>query len=726
MIETLAGYAEQAQRDNPFLGDGMLRRLKSDLAALGPEASPARRWLIHVNLGKHELRLGRVPEAVAHYREARRQMQASRDAPPLDYDLRTAYETGVAYLRLGENENCVEQRNTESCLFPIRGAGVHRKPNGARQAAREFLDVARRAPPGSWLGLKARWLLNLAHMTLGSYPDGVPESLRIAPRAFESDQPFPRFPEVAASRGLDVFGLAGGVVTEDLDGDGLLDMMISSSDVRGQLRLFKNDGRGGFVERTREANLTGELGGLNLTHGDYDNDGDADVVVLRGGWLRRAGRHLDSLLRNNGDGTFTDVTLEAGLGGAAHPNQTGAFADYDNDGDLDLYLGAETGRASNAASDFGTAEELGYNLHAPGSLFRNDGRGGFTDVAALAGVENLRYAKGVTWGDYDGDRFPDLYVSNLGDANRLYHNNRDGTFTDVAAAAGVERPYASFAAWFWDVDNDGALDLHVNAYGGPRAPADVGAVAASYLGLPHADFELAREYLGDGRGGFREVGAEWGLTDTTFPMGANFGDLDNDGWLDIYLATGYPYYEGLMPNVAYRNREGRGFADVTTAARLGHLQKGHGVAFADLDDDGDQDLLAKMGGAYPGDGYLTALFDNPGSGRHAVQVRLTGTRSNRSAIGARLRLDVIDAGKRRSIFRHVETGASFGSHPLRREIGLGTATRIETLEVYWPTSDLTQRFHDLPADCRIEIVEGQEEYRTVPLRPLGRPAAPSN
>ncbi len=722
MLDLLAQIERDSREANPFLGESMLGRLKADLAQLGSAAEPERRWLIHVNMGMHELRLGRVQAGIEHYLEAWRMMEAATAPVPRPYYLRTAFETGVAFLRLGETQNCVAHGTSESCILPIRDGGVHRNKEGSEQALRYFEDVLAKAEAGSDLALRARWLLNIAHMTLGSYPQGVPAQHLIPQAAFESDEPFPRFPDVAARLKLNTFDLAGGAIAEDFDGDGFLDLLVSSSNTSGQLRYFRNSGDGSFSERTAEAGLVGELGGLNLTHADYDNDGHPDVLVLRGGWFREVGMHPDSLLRNNGDGTFTDVTFDAGLGGVAFPNQVGAFADYDNDGDLDIYLGAETDLKRNPATDYAASSfDTQYNVRAPCSLFRNNGDGTFTDVAAAAGVENLRYTKGVTWGDYDGDRFPDLYVSNLGDRNRLYHNDRDGTFSDVAREKGMEGPIASFATWFWDVNNDGALDLHVNAYGGPTMPADVASVARNYLGLPRQGTELAHLYLGDGKGAFREAAAEWNLTDTTLPMGSNYGDLDNDGWLDFYLATGYPYYEGLVPNVMYRNREGRGFADLTTAGGFGHLQKGHAVVFADLDNDGDQDVFTNIGGAYLGDRYADVLFENPGFPNHWIKVRLVGTRSNRAAIGARLRLDVVEDGARRSIYRHVATGASFGSHPLRREIGIGRATRIETLEVYWPASDSTQRFHDVPSDGMVEIVEGQETYRTVPLRVVSFP-----
>ena len=189
---------------------------------------------------------------------------------------------------------------------------------------------------------------------------------------------------------------------------------------------------------------------------------------------------------------------------------------------------------------------------------------------------------------------PDLYVSVLGGPNRLYRNRGDGSFEDVAPRLGVTGPRQSFPAWFWDFDNDGHLDLFVSSYTGDRG--GLGFVAASYQGYP-GPWEQARLYRGDGDGGFEDVAARSGLTRLQLPMGSNFGDLDHDGYLDFYLGTGYPDYEAVMPNVLYRNLAGRRFVDVSLAAGFGHLQKGHAVAFADLDGDGDLDVFEQMGGA---------------------------------------------------------------------------------------------------------------------------------
>ena len=317
----------------------------------------------------------------------------------------------------------------------------------------------------------------------------------------------------------------------------------------------------------------------------------------------------------------------------------------------------------------------------------------------------------MSWGDYDDDRFPDLYVSILGGPNQLWRNRGDGTFENTTAKAGVEGPRSSFPLWFWDYDNDGHLDIYVSSYRGDRN--GVGLVAASYFGF-EGPWELARLYKGDGAGNFRDVAREVGLTRLHLPMGSNFGDLDNDGFPDFYLGTGYPDYDGQMPNVLYHNEQGRKFTDVSLAAGLGHLQKGHGIAFGDIDNDGDLDVFEQMGGAFPGDPFGDALYQNPGFDNHWLRLKLVGTKSNRSAIGARIRVDVRENGTTRSIYRRVNTGGSFGGNPLTQTVGLGKARTIERVEVYWPTSHIRQTFSDLELDQMYVLTEGKAEAQSVP------------
>lgn len=591
----------------------------------------------------------------------------------------------VANLRLGEQRNCLHDRHRDSCLFPIEGGGVHQDATGSRAALARLNDLLAEMPED----LSVRWLLNLVHMTLGSYPEGVPAPLRLDPSLFAPEADVGRFPDVAAASGSDVFGLAGGAAVEDFDADGRLDIVTSSWGLEDQLRLLRNSGDGRFEDVTIATGLSGEVGGLNLNHADYDNDGRPDILVLRGGWLGRLGGYPPSLIRNRDDGTFEDVTEAAGLL-TEHPGQTGAWADYDGDGWLDLFLGHET--------------REGEEAH-PSQLFRNRGDGTFEEVAAQVGLERLGWVKGAVWGDYDNDGRPDLFVSRLRDQNLLYRNaGPSGSawrFEEVGERAGVGLPHKSFPAWFWDFDNDGWLDLYVASWDG----ATVGRVLAGYLGREERP-ESSRLYRNNGDGTFEDVTEAMRLDRGWLVMGANFGDLDNDGWLDVYLGTGAPDLTSLIPNRMFRNDRGNGFQDVTTSGGFGHLQKGHGVAFGDLDGDGDQDVYANLGGWFAGDGSANALFENPGHGHRWVTLRLIGVEANRFAVGARITLTISTPSGERRIHRLVGTGGSFGSSSLQQEVGLGEAVAIEEIEILWPGSGQRDVLADLPMDRVIEIREG--------------------
>ena len=325
----------------------------------------------------------------------------------------------------------------------------------------------------------------------------------------------------------------------------------------------------------------------------------------------------------------------------------------------------------------------------------------------------MGYVKAVVWGDYDNDGWPDLFVSRYLESNLLLRNENGKVFTDVSSIAGVQEPIDSFPAWFWDFDQDGWLDLFVSGW---RATA--GDIAAEYLGLPGGD-ERPRLYRNRQDGTFEDVTETAGLNKVMYTMGCNYGDLDGDGWLDFYVGTGDPDLRALMPNRMFRNVGGSHFQEVTAAGGFGHLQKGHGVAFGDINHDGAQDVYQVMGGAFEGDLARNVLFENPGHSNAWVVLSLEGTRSNRSAIGARISI-VTDAD---TLFRTVGTGASFGSSPLRLEIGLGKATAIELVTIEWPATGIVQELENVPMRQLIGIREETSTIEKVPFRSvqLGAP-----
>lgn len=613
----------------------------------------------------------------------------------------------IAFLRLAEQANCLTNHNADSCLLPIRNGGVHTDPRGSTAAIRVLEELLQTAPSPF-----AVWLLNIAHMTLGNYPDAVPPQWRVPAQVFDSAYDIKRFADVAGPLGLDVDDLSGGVVMEDFDRDGFLDLMVSGSGLKSPLRYFRNVGDGTFTELTDAAGLPGLMGGLNLIHGDYDNDGLADVLVLRGGWLGKDGRFPNSLLRNNGDHTFTDVTEAAGLL-SFHSTQTAVWFDYDSDGWLDIFVGNESVAGSN---------------EDPCELFRNNGDGTFTECAAANGVALVDWVKAVTSGDFNNDGRPDLYISSLVGPNRLLRNDgpaRAGgapgsgwRFTDVAAAAGVLEPLKSFPCWFFDYDNDGWLDLFVTGY----SIRNAGDILADYLGARHQG-ERARLYHNNRDGTFSDVTVAAGLHRILHAMGSNFGDLDNDGWLDFYLGTGDPSLGTLVPNLMFRN-DGQGrFQDVTTAGGFGQLQKGHGIAFGDLNHDGAQDIYSVVGGAFTGDHYHNQLFANPGHGNHWIKLQLEGVQTNRPAIGARVKVIVATPEGERAIHRVVSSGGSFGAASFRREIGLGAHPGKIRVEIFWPKTGQTQVIEGLAPDRCYAIREGEPAAREIALGSFPWPAA---
>ena len=683
--------------ENEYLGYGLVEKWRRVLRR--PGLSVERRVRGLAQLAKLELQAGEVEAAVEHVESA--DTLAQEAGLSAEIQTRVLRILGLAYLRQAEVQNCIVRHNRECCIFPLQGGGVHAVPEPAARARDSYERYLKLNPND----LRAAWLLNIISMALGDYPEAVPPRHRIPPSVFVPEHSIARFVDVAPQLGLDTLNLCGGVIAEDFDGDGLIDIVTSTFDPRGPLTYYRNLGPEGWEDRSTASRLDDQLGGLNCIGADYDNDGDIDILVLRGAWLKDDGQIRNSLLRNNGDGTFTDVTRAAGLADPARPTQAAVWGDFDNDGDLDLYIVNES-----------RVEFDGVSY--PAQLFENRGGGLFIDVTSAAGVSNDRYGKGVTAGDYDNDGDLDIYVSNFG-RNRLYRNDGRLKFTDVAPQLGVTAPdRRSFAAWFFDYDNDGWMDLFVTAY-----EALIADIAADIVGAPH-NAGLPRLYRnnGPGRSGFTEVTESAGLAHAYLPMGANFGDADNDGWLDIYLTTGEPNYEALMPNIMLRNDAGRRFWNVTQSAGLGHLQKGHGVAFADFDNDGDQDIYHQLGGFFPGDKFQNVLFANPGHGHHFITIKLEGTKSNRQAIGARIKLVLDTPSGAREIHRAVGSVSSFGGSPLRQEIGLGDATRIRRLEIDWPTSGAKQSFNDVPVDSMIRVIEGESGYRPLvaPAFDLGR------
>ncbi len=681
--------------ENIFLPEAMLKFSDSVI-----NSSPTKDALIKAlgNKGNALLQLGEEQKAIDIFQQQLEHIPMSS----LEQRQGVLKDMAITYIRLGERINCIQMHNGESCIFPISKEGMHRDKTPSEKAI-EIYKTLLADNPGD---LESRWLLNIAYMTIGGYPGEVPPQFLLNARNDDSMHLVKPFIDVAANLGLNYKSMAGGCIVDDFNNDDYPDIVLSSWSLAEPMKYYRNNRDGSFADLSDSSGLGYLSGGLCMLQTDYNNDGFKDIFVLRGGWKGKFGNIPNSLLRNNGDGTFTDVTKESGLL-SFHPTQTATWADFNNDGWLDVFIGNET--------------LPGGELN-PCELYINNKNGTFTEIAAKAGCALTEFVKGVTSGDYNNDGLTDIFISTLNGKKILLKNEslKNGAvkFTDVSVQAGLSNNKArTFPTWFWDYDNDGWLDILVCGYEFTESLAWYAGAEAIQAPLNNAGKVFLFRNKHDGT--FEDVSAKVGLNKIAFAMGSNFGDIDNDGFLDFYLGTGNPSFKSAVPNKMFKNMNGTSFLDVTTSARVGNIQKGHEVSFADLDNDGNEDIYIKMGGAYKGDAYENSLYMNPGqNNNHWINLTLQGSVSNKAAIGAKIKVTFKENETMRSVYRDVNSGGSFGANPLRQHVGIGQATSIETIEVTWPVTGKTQVFKNPPIDTNLKIKEDDNKFATYKLMKL--------
>ncbi|HTI91957.1 MAG TPA: CRTAC1 family protein [Puia sp.] len=694
------GLKEVYSKDNPFCPKAEL--VFYDSLELLPTSSERQVLVVQLFKSMSLLKLGQEKKAI-ELLQALVNRTGTNGQDPLGSEARK--QLALAWLRLGERSNCISNHSSGSCIFPISGKGVYTDPTASYSAIEIYKEILQRDSSD----LESRWLLNMAYMTVGTYPDKVPLAWLIPDLDKDTSTcHLNAFTDVSRDLNINAFrSQAGGTIVDDFNNDGYLDIVTSSWDLKETMHYFKNNGDGTYKDVSQESGLSDIKGGLNINEADYNNDGFTDILVLRGAWLGEMGKQPVTLLKNNGDGTFTDVTVESGILSFG-PTQTGTWADFNNDGWLDLFIGKES---------------LPDRPARPSELYVNNHDGTFTNVAAEAGCERIGFMKGVNSGDYNNDGWPDIFVSCRDGQKILLKNkgerSRIPQFEDVTHEAGLDKSLTyTFPTWFWDYNNDGWPDIFVCGYQYQGSLAVSAAAEALGKPLPSGTSRMYL-YKNNHDGTFTDVSKEAGLDHAVFSMGSNFGDLDNDGWPDMYLGTGNPDFASLVPNKLFKNVNGQRFADVTASARVGNLQKGHGVAFADVNNDGNQDIFVEVGGAQAGDAYFNSLYINPGQNNNNwISVLLEGTKSNRSAIGAHVILNFREGGKSRTVYTDINCGSSFGGNPLRKEIGIGKATIIDEMTIKWPTSGTVQVFKNVQPRQFLKITEGKDELVKMSLQRL--------
>ena len=630
----------------------------------------------------------------------------------------------MAHLRRAEGSNCLdappEPGTAVRCSLPLRRP--HDRAADARRAAHLFEDLLERHGSGDPLH---RWLFAFSAMAAGDYPRAVPDSLRPGTaftdlfdgetaRQTRRRHSHLRFEERAADLGLDVHNAGRGVAVEDFDGDGSLDIVTGGS-FEG-LRFFANlsdaHGTRRFEDRTVAAGLGGVTQPHILTAADYDNDGWMDLFVSRP-------FHHYVLLRNRGHGHFEDVTRRTGLldplppGGVA-ATWVSAWGDVDLDGDLDLFLAQWAFRLP-------FVRGLMARPRMDSTLFINHG-GRFvdrTEAWGLGPATRDQYFVGATFGDVDGDGFPDLFLSSPLPRTSALFSNREGRSFERSEALPVGPP--GFVAAFVDVDHDGRLDLFQGGFGDARTST----AQAVFGHHPHIRSTHSRLFAQTVDGTF-EVQPEpvGGLPMGT--MGASYGDLDNDGCHDFYLGTGNPEGWFNLPNLMARGLPDARRCTLRTEnlsmlEGFGTIQKGHGIVFFDFDGDGDQDIYSSLGGMWPADRWPNQFFVNQSTLSHRwVKLRLRGRHSTRWGVGARLRVEA-ETQDGTPIVRHAVIGntTGFGSAPYLAHVGLMDAERIRHVDVFWPASRCRVRYASVPLDASTTLDEAHCSTQSSP--PEGLP-----
>jgi tetratricopeptide (TPR) repeat protein len=597
-------------------------------------------------------------------------------------DHRTRLELGRLYIKCGLYDQAVRELEIAAENPATRARAKHESALANFRAGRfsEAVEDGVAAMTADSSNERARAALWLASRSLGGYPDTVPAACRMELKAGQEPARV-QFSNIAAEIGMDKICAGRGTAIFDYNNDGLLDIVITAA--HAGTTLYRNNGDGTFTDVSVKSGLDKCINGFVIISGDYDNDGFQDLFVTRQGFY-----YGDcGLYHNNGDGTFTNVTEAAGVQSWG-PAYSAAFADYDCDGFLDLFIAYNLGGM--------------FDRRIQNRLFHNNGDGTFTDVTESAGIGSIFTTIGSCWGDYNNDGYPDLFLSSGLGRPRLFRNNGNGTFTDVSEEAGIRDFVVGTTCFFADYDNDGWLDIVQYTWSDHE---DV--IYTMKTGHGPDDGSPLVVYHNNRDGTFTAKTREVGLDGCWGTMSGNFGDVNNDGYIDLLLGNGSPRMERLEPFILLENDRGT-FRNTTFAAGLPFSGKSHGTNCADLFGDGRLSIIIAAGGGYPGDLLMTAVHCPKQLPGNYLNVRLRGTKSNRDGNGARI--TVVSRGMRQ--MREVNHGTSFGCLPLEQHFGLADANHVESLEVRWP-GGAVQRVENPPVNETILVTEDRAGWEYV-------------
>jgi hypothetical protein len=614
---------------------------------------------------------------------------------------------GMCYLRNAEGENCLgklrqgrgfpgEGTSSDACcqkghLCCLPLTRFHDRPDSSRRAARLFEHLLDDYNPHNKL---YQWLLNFSHMTLNSFPEGVPSRYQItskfidlfygeAARRTASEFSYLSFRDCAKELGVDFYGTGRGVAVEDFDKDGYLDIVTGGG--FEEVKFYKNDSGIRFIDKTEEAGLGGIKQPFMITAADYDNDGWMDLFICR-----PFGRF--QLFHNDRDGSFTDVTASSGLldtlcDGEIAATWVPAWGDVNNDGYLDLFL-AQWGMKLPFVSGLMAKPRMDSKL-----FINNNGH--FverTKEYGLAEIVKDEYFIGAAFGDYNSDAYPDLFLSSPTRNRSVLLRNIDGRRFEKTDL--IHRTEGGFVASFLDLNHDGRLDIFQAGFADATTSTEM-AVFGHHLDTYTSGHSTVFIQTEDGQ--FVERND---LFDTPMgTMGGSFGDINNDGAYDFYLGTGDPEGWFVLPNLMYIGQtEGtkcvERMTNVSMLQGFGTIQKGHGIVFFDFDNDGRQDIFSSLGGMWPADRWQSQLLVNRSALTNAwVKIRLRGRKTNYFGVGCMIKVIAQNAEEEAIIrYYHMDNKTGFGSAPYLAHIGLMDAVRISAVDVFWPVSQVWRTY----------------------------------
>lgn len=680
-------FSEFGFEKNVFLSkeSELYRNLKvSSHAVLEQSDDPINAFQAYVDLGMLNMRREEFDQAVINFRLAEQELKkiqglVLRVDNDWDYIRKYYLSFSVALHHLSKNAD-----GGERCYVEYF-SGASQESNLNEKVMEENIQVLMTYLNMRPNDLTARWLMNLNLRRMGWQKDIDPVIKRAMTAEVDNEGIVLR--NILPLKGTHIEGLPKMTMFEDLNGDDFLDIFMTTD--KGRIFYFENTGSGIFIDKTQDVGLGNISAGFTVNAADYNNDGDVDIL-MSGIKVKENDPEIVLLENHRGvsfkikNNIFEEINIHQRILSAV-------WIDYDNDGWLDFLV-----------SYINTKDSF-LNAHSV-ELYRNMKGEKFENVTDQVGLVLSGDILGVDVGDYNNDGFSDVYVSRFNDKNILYRNNEGIRFDDVTDLYNIDKPIESGITKFIDYNNDGHLDILVSYFSFEEEGNALNYIKSKRIARTILYKNLAKR-------GFMNISKQVGLNSLAPVTNINMIDIDQDGWIDFYFHGMNDSGFDQAVNMFYKNDNGNSFKDIAGGIKLDILGMLSFASYGDIDNDGDVDMYLSTGKAFGKQRCNQFLINE--SQNNWIGIKLEGVQTNRSAIGARIHLVIEENGKTRSIYRTVSGGGASGGNNLLQEIGLGKEGIIESLEIRWPVSRTVQSFENIRPNQFIHIVEGEKDFKVI-------------